>query len=508
MNNDNKRIAKNTILLYVRMLAMIIISFFTVRITLNALGVVDYGINNVVGGLVSMFYFISNTLSGSISRFMTFNLGKGDMPEMKKIFATSVNIHLLIAIIVIIAIETIGVWFLNNKMDIPADRLDAANWVLQCSAIIFAINVLSIPYNAELIAHEKMSVYAYMTIFDASAKLIIAYAIFFYGGDRLKILSIVSIIPVIITQLIYYTYCKKKFEECTYTFIWDKELTKKITSFAGYNFLGSTAATMKDQGVNIAINMFYGAAVNSARGVAMQVNLVITRFISNFTIALNPQITKNYAAGNLERMHSLIFMGSRLSYYIFMLLAIPVFIEIDCLLHWWLGQVPEHTVSFTRLVLILTLCETTSHTLITGQNATGNIRNYQLVVGGILLLNLPVSYLLLRIGRAPETTLVVAIVISQICLAARLLFLRKSIKLDCLRFIKQVYLKTIFVTAISALPPLAIYYSLPMGYTRMVLVVTTSLISSAITIYYIGCNSQERNKIKIIALNIKKKIIK
>ena len=281
----NKRIAKNTMLLYIRMGVMMIISFFTARITLEALGVVDYGINNVVGGLVSMFSLISNSLSSSVSRFMTFGLGKGDKKELNTIFSTSVNIHIILAIVVVVAIETIGIWFLNNKMVIPADRLYAAHWVLQSSTLLFAIGLLSVPYNAAIIAHERMGVYAYFTLFDAFSRLAIIFAIKYYGGDKLILLAIISIIPTLIKQFYYWYYSKKHFEECTYHAVWDKRVFKEMFGFAGWNFIGASSAQMKDQGVNIAINMFTGPAVNAARGIAMQINgMVGTFFEIPFTV--------------------------------------------------------------------------------------------------------------------------------------------------------------------------------------------------------------------------------
>lgn len=507
-SQSNRRIAKNTVILYIRMIVMMAISFYTTRVILEALGVDEYGINNVVGCLVAMFSLISSSLSSSISRFITYGLGKNDIVEQRKIFATSVNINIILAIVVIIAIETIGVWFLNNKMIIPADRLNAANWVLHCSTITFAIGLLSVPYNASIIAHEKMSAFAYMTIFDASAKLAIALGIKYYGGDKLILFAVLNIFPIVISQIIYWVYCKRKFAECTYQRGWDKNKFKEIGSFAVWNFIGCTAGLMKDQGVNIAINMFTGPAVNAARGIAMQVNGIVSRFIQNFTIALNPQIIKDYAAGNLDRMHKLIFTGTRFSYFLFMFLSIPIFFEIETILQIWLGQVPEHTVLFTRLVLVLTLAEIMSQTLITAQSATGKIRNYQIVVGGILLLNFPISYFLLYIGMVPETTLVVAIIISQVCLVARLWFLKGMVQLPVMDFIKTVYLRVTSVTILSALPPLVVYYILEPSIARIVTISIFSVISSAIFIYFVGCNKEERRTVVNALGKIKRKILR
>ena len=489
---NTRRIAKNTAFLYIRMLVMMAISFITTRVMLKALGVDNYGINNVVGGLVSMFSMLSASLSGAVSRFFTFGLGKGDMKHLRVVFSTSINIHIVLAIIVLIAIETVGVWFLNHRMVIATDRLGAANWVLQCSTIIFAINLLSVPYRAAIIAHERMSAFAYLTIFEATAKLLIVCAIFHYHGDKLILLAMLNIIPAAMTQFIYWRYCKRSFSECRYQCVYDKKLFCEIFSFAGWSFIGNTAGVMKNEGVNVVINTFFGASINTARGIAMQVNGMVMQFISNFTMALNPQIIKDYAAGQMERMHKLMFQGTRLSYYIFMILSIPIIFEIETFLQVWLDEVPAHTVLFTRLVLILSLAEIVSHTLITAQTATGKIKVYQIVVGGILLLNLPISYLLLRWGCFPEVTVIVAIIVSQLCLVARLCLLRKMIGLPVRRFIVEVYYNVIVVTGISLVVPTICYVMISPGVVRFFTLCSLSVLSSATTIYWVGCNRDDR----------------
>ena len=504
----NKRIAKNTMLLYIRMGVMMIISFFTARITLEALGVVDYGINNVVGGLVSMFSLISSSLSSSVSRFMTFGLGKGDKKELNTIFSTSVNIHIILAIIVVIAIETIGIWFLNNKMVIPFERLTAAHWVLQSSTVLFVVGLLSVPYNAAIIAHERMDVYAYFTLFDAFARLAIIFAIKYYGGDKLILLAVISLIPPLIKQFYYWHYSKRNFEECTYHAIWDKRVFKEMFGFAGWNFIGSTAGLTKDQGVNIAINMFTGPAVNAARGIAMQINGIIGQFIGNFLVAINPQIIKEYAAGNLKRMHSLIFKSTRFSYYLFLFLSIPILLEVETILYIWLGQVPEHTVLFTRLVIILSLAEIISNALIRSQEATGNIRNYQIVVGGLLLTNFPISYILLKMGYFPEITVVVAIIISQICLAARLAFLKHMIKLPVAVFLRDVYCNVIIVSAIAFVIPFLCHLYIGNQILRLIVVSMISVITSGLAIYFVGCDKNEQILAKRYICKIKNKFLK
>ncbi len=506
-SDNNKRIAKNTAILYVRMAVMMVISFFTARITLNALGVDDYGINNVVGGLVSMFSLISNSLSSATGRFLTFGLGENNMERLKAVFRMSVNIHIVLAVVVVVAIELVGVWFLNNKMNIPADRMLAANWVLQCSVVAFAVGLFSVPFNSLIIAHEKMSAFAYMTIFDAVSRLLIIMGIYYYGGDKLILLALLLLAQSFIRQSVYWIYCKLKFEECSYQLIWDRQLGKEMFSFAGWNFIGTTGGVLKEQGVNVAINLFTAPAVNAARGIAMQVNGIILQFIGSFTIALNPQITKTYAAKEMERMYNLIFQGTRLSYFLFMLLAIPVLFEIKLVLWLWLDQVPEHTVLFSRLALILSLSEILSGTLITAQLANGNIRNYQIVVGGIQLLNFPISYVLLANGFFPEITLIVAIIISQICLAARLWFLRKMIGLPIMQYLKSVYCNVLTVTLIALIPPAVCYVFMEAAIIRLFVIGFISLIASCLSIYYIGCNKKERAFVRHKCYSIKSKIL-
>lgn len=474
---------------------MMVISFFTSRIMLNALGVDNYGINNVVGGLVSMFQIVSLSLTSTTSRFLTFGLGRGDIRELKVIFSTGLNIQIIISIIVVILIETIGVWFLNHRMNIPPNRMYAANWVLQCSVVIFVVGLISTPYNASLIAHEKMSVFAWMTIFSVAVKLIVVTAICFYSGDRLILMSILLLISSIMSAGIYLIYCKKHFEECTYEFIISKRYFKDMFSFAGWNFIGCTAGILKDSGVNVVINLFSGPAVNAARGIAMQLNSIISQFTNNFLTAVSPQITKDYATDRLPQMHRLIFLGTRFSFYLFLFLSLPVLLETEKILFIWLGEVPKQTVLFARLAIILSLSDLLSSLLVTAQLATGKIKNYQIVVGGILMFNLPVSYLLLYLGYIPEITLVVAIIISQISLVARIWFLRKMIMMSARDFFVKVYLNILEVLAFSIILPLIIFLNMSPGWDRFLSVCAISALWTGVIILFVGCSGSERTLI-------------
>lgn len=505
-SDNNKRIAKNTLLLYFRMLFMMVVSLYTSRVILNALGVEDFGIYNVVGGVVAMFSVISGSLSAAISRFITFELGRGDQSKLNKIFSASVTIQLLLSLIIVALIESVGVWFLNAKMTTPTERITAANWVLQFSIVTFVINLISVPYNAAIIAHEKMSAFAYISILEAVGKLAIAFLIMQSPIDRLIYYAILMCAVAALVQFTYGHYCRKHFSECIYHFHWDKKILKQIFSFAGWNFIGSSSAILRDQGGNIVINLFYGPAVNAARGIAVQVNTAVAGFVNNFMTALNPQITKSYASGEREYMMTLIYQGARLSFYMLLFLSLPVLVNTHYILVLWLKLIPEHTVSFVQLTLIFAMCESISYPLITAMLATGNIRNYQLVVGGLQLFNLPISYILLRLGFMPESVLVVAIVISQLCLLARLIMLRTMINLSFWQFTRKVYLNVIAVAVLSSIVPLLMSFNVSETFGHFLLVCIVSVLCTSITIYYVGCTNEERQKVKLQVHKIYHKI--
>lgn len=509
-SENNKRIAKNTLLLYVRMLFSMLVSLYTSRVVLNTLGVEDYGIYNVVGGFVAMFSMISNSLSSSVSRFITFELGRGNTEKLKEIFSTSVLIHIALAAIVFILAETIGVWFLNTHMTIPADRLTAANWVFQASVISFMFGLFSVPYNASIVAHERMSAFAYIGILDVILRLLIVLFIAYVPlpYDKLIIYSLLIVAVNISLRQIYWWYCRKNFEECHLNWVFNKKRWKEMSSFAGWNFIGAASGLLKDQGVNILLNLYMGPVINAARGIAMSVNSAVNSFAGNFMTALNPQIIKSYASEDKKYTYSLVERGSRFSFYIILLFILPIILETNFILTIWLKQYPEHTVNFIRLILLLSLCDTLSNTLITLQLSTGKIRNYQLVVGGMQLMNCPLSYICLSIGLPPESTLITAIFISLSCLILRLLFLRKMTGLPITHYILNVCLNTICVAIIAAAIPTLIYSNMQQGLTRFLIVTTLCLISVSLSVYFAGCNKAERTFIMNKAISIKTKFVK
>lgn len=496
----NKRIAKNTMLLYGRMGLMMIISFFTARITLEALGVVNYGINNVVGGLVSMFSIISSSLSSSVSRFITFGLGEGNKEKLNCIFITSVNIHIILAIIVIIAIETIGIWFLVSQMVIPPDRMVAAHWVLQCSTIMFAVGLLSTPYNAAIIAHEKMDIYAYFSIFDAISRLAIVFSIKYYGGDKLILLAIISLIPTVIKQLYYQHYCRKNFSECHYTPSWDKKVFKEMSGFAGWNFLGNTAYIFNTQGVNMLINLFFGVTLNAARGIATQIDSIVNQFINNFTVAIDPQITKSYAAKDYDYTFQLIKKGAIYSYCLMLIIIVPIALEANSILRLWLGNVPEHTANFTRLTLYSSLIIILGNSLLTAIMASGNIKKYQIIITLSGAWVFPLTYVAFRFGLPAEAAYIIHIAIYTILIFIRIYLARKIINLNVPKYLKEVILKVAYITIIVSIVPIIISSCFEESYLRTFIVAPLVTLTNAYLIYLFGLEKSDKafviNKIR------------
>ena len=499
---NNKRIAKNTLLLYMRMLFLMLVSLYTSRVILNALGIEDYGIYNVVAGVVTMFSVLSASLSSAISRFLAFELGKGNEERLNKLFSTSVTIQFIIAFIIFLLAETVGLWFINEKLTIPEYRMSAANWCYQFSIITFTINLIYIPFNAAIIAHEKMSAFAYISIYEALGKLAVAWCIVINPFDRLVFFAAMIAVIALILCYTYIYYCSHHFEECKYRLYYDHTLLKQMFGFAGWNFIGVSASILRDQGGNIVINMFCGPAVNAARGITTKVNSAVNGFVQNFMIALNPQIIKSYASDNRDYMMSLIYRGARFSFYLLLLLSLPVFVKTDFILTLWLKIVPEHTANFVQLILVFTLHESLATPLVTAMLATGNIKNYQIIAGGLNLLNLPVSYVALRFGCEPETVLVIAVFFSIVVQMARLLLLRKMIRLDIGMYVKIVYVNVVLVAiGASFVPALVCNYleDTLMGFllSSMVCILWTSII-----VLLIGLDRNERQMLysKAVAL--------
>ena len=491
-SHTTKRIAKNTVLLYFRMLFSMIVSFYTSRVILGVLGVEDYGTYNVVGGFVAMFSILSSSLSAAIARFITYELGTGNKQRLSVIFSTSITIQCILIGIIICLIELLGVWYVNNKLVIDGNRIIAAQWVLQFSLITFCVNLISVPYNAAIIAHEKMEAYAYISILDVLLKLGICLILPLFAVDFLILYALLLTLEACLIRLIYGVYCKKNFEECTYHFVLDKSLILEMFTFSGWNFIGAGSSVLRTSGVNVVINLFTNPSVNAARGLALMISGAIQSFSSSFIVAINPQITKSYAAKNFSFCFKLVRLGARISYYFMLLMAMPIILESSQLLNIWLNIVPPHTVLFVQLLVIYVTTESISYTMITLMLATGKIRNYQIVVGSCQLLNLPVSYILLKYGFFPESTVIVSILIAIICLFLRLIMLKRMVNFPIRKFTNDVLLNIIYVTLIASVVPIIFHYYAEECLLRFFSTILLTTFSILVTVWFLGCNTNER----------------
>lgn len=493
VSSNNKRIVKNTFLLYIRMLFTMVVSLYTSRVILQALGVEDYGIYNVVGGVVAMFSMLSGSLSAAISRFITFELGRRDLDKLKRVFSSAVTIQIGLALIIILLAETVGLWFLNEKMIIPQERIVAANWVFQFSILTFAVNLISVPYNATIIAHEKMSAFAYISILEVVGKLFVAFSITISPIDKLIYYGLLLMLIAISIQGVYGYYCRKHFEECSYHFVFDNFIIKDMSKFAGWNIIGSSATILRDQGGNIVINLFCGPTVNAARGITVQVANIIQGFVGNFMTALNPQIIKSYATNNKEYMFTLIYKGARFSFYLLLFISLPILLNTYYILKLWLGIVPEYTVSFIQLSILFALHETLATPLVTAMIAHGDIKKYQICAGGLNLLNLPVSYISLKLGFSPISVFIVTLLFSFLVQIVRISLLKKMINLNVRSYLKHVYGNVISVGILSFILPFIIKGSINhTTFLSFSIISAVAMLATSIAILFVGCNKDER----------------
>ena len=506
VENNTNRIAKNTIALYFRMAVMMLIGLYTSRVILNVLGVEDYGTYNVVGGVVSMFSLLTSSMSSSISRFLTFELGRGDKDHLKRVFSTSLNVQFIMAAIILVATEIVGVWFLNYKMNIPEGRMEAANWVMQCSILTFVVGLLMSPYNASIISHERMSIYAYVSIWDAVMKLVIVFALYISPFDKLKSYAVLLLCVSLMTTCIYWIYCKKHFEECKYQRILDKKLLKEITGYAGWGVVGDGAWILNTQGVNILINLFFGVTLNAARGIATTVDNMVQQFVRNFMVALNPQITKSYAAGDYEYMHKLIFFGSKYSFFLMLFFMIPICLETKLLLTLWLKIVPDYAVVFSQLSLMASMCMMLSNTLTTAIAATGKISNYQLVVGMMSLSIFPMTWIAFKIGMSPVSCYVIYLIVFFLMIFAKIKLVKDRINMSGIAYVRNVLMKALSVTILAIIIPLSICLIQEDSVLRLIEICLISAFCTLVSVYFVGMSAFERNYCKdIIERKFRKK---
>lgn len=489
---NNKRIAKNTIYLYIRTLVVMCVTLFTSRVILQSLGVEDFGIYNVVGGIIAMFGFITNTLSTSSQRFITFELGKGALGNTNKVFSTCFILHFLLALIIAIIAEPTGVWFVQNKLLIPAEKLDSAMWVYQFTVVSMFLTFLAVPFNALIVAHERMNVFALISIVDAFLKLAIAFAIAYYPHNKLVLYGALLMCIQITNFLFYFAYCKWSFVESKVRLIWDKSLITEIGKFASWSIFGNVAYITYTQGLNLLLGTFFLPAVNAARGVAVQVQSAVNNFVHSFQTAINPQITKNYASGNTAEMLNLVFRSSRFSYYLLIIVTIPLLLESETVLQLWLKTVPEYTVTFLRIILLTTWINSLANPLIISVKATGNVRKYESTVGVLMMAILPVSYVFLKLGFPPVTVFLVHLCFECIAMVCRVLITRELIRFSLRKYFSDVILKVIWVTLAAVVLPVIINIYVDQSISRFLIVSTVSVVCTFISIVTLGLTTGER----------------
>lgn len=493
---ENKQIAKNTLYLYVRMLLIMLVSLYTSRVTLQVLGVSDFGINNVVGGIITMLAFVTTSISSGTSRFYAFEIGRGDLHTLNQYFKLSVTLFFFVGLVVLLLAETLGLWFVNTQMVIPAERIRAANWVYQCSIISFMLNMFLVPFQSMIIAFENMKIYAFAGIIEVILKLLVIYFLLVVNADKLILFAVLYLSISLVIFVLYVVYCLRKYPSCAYSFFFDKSMFKEFSSYSGWIIFGSLAGVIRGQGINIVLNLFFGPIVNAARGIAFQVERAVSLFVHNFYTAVRPQITKRYSAGNFKDMFDLVFSSSRYCYYLVFVLGIPILIQTEYILQLWLGEAPAMSVLFTRLVLIAAVVESLSYPLDTAVMSTGRIKAYQFITGGLLILNLPLSYLLLKLGYPPESTMYVAIAMALAAHIPRMLYAKKEAGLSLWAYTREVLWYISLVTVVAVLPLLFLYRKINFGgFGLFVVFSLLCVLWSLLVIYFIGIGKRERKQL-------------
>jgi O-antigen/teichoic acid export membrane protein len=501
MASNTRRIAKNTLMLYFRQILIMLVSLYTVRVVLNTLGAEDYGIYNVVAGVVTMFGFLTGSMAAASQRYFSFEIGLGDNEQLRKVFSLSLSIYVMIIIVVLILAETVGLWFVSNRLVIPLERKSAGIWVYQFSIVSFLFSILTSPYMAVIVAHEDMNIYAYVSIVEVMLKLGTVFLLQFIPIDKLRLYGILMCMNVIINTVIYRTICVTKYQECKFRFYWDKGLFNEIARYTGWNLFGASAGVFKFQMVNILLNQFFNPIVVAARGIALTVNNAVASFSQNFSTAIRPQIIKCYAAGQKKEMLTLVFQGSKGTYFLMYLFILPLMLETPFVLSLWLKNPPEYTACFTRLVLMDALVDSMSYSIITAAQATGKNKLYQSVVGSILLLNLPVAWITLSFGAPAWSVMIVSLSLAVIALVARLLIIRRLINFSIRQFFRKVILPLCFVSVLAMSLPLISCHVFKYGFLRLIITLVVSLFSTCIFMYIFGLNKAECAFVKNIIKN-------
>lgn len=492
--SSNKTIAKNTLLLYVRMFLMMVVSLYTSRVILSVLGVIDTGIYNVVGGAVGMFSFLNGALSGATSRFLTYELAQGEESRLKETFAAALIVHMIVACVILLLLETVGLWFVNHKLDIPAERMVAARVAFHLSVIASIISVIQVPYSASLIAHEKMGAFAYMSILEAVLKLAICYGVLISPLDKLIVYAILILIVRVLVQFIYWYYCIRRFPECHLFKINDRAIFKPILSFSFWDLLGNLSVVARNQGIDVILNMFFGPAINSAAGFAGTAGGTVHGFASTFLTAIKPPIYKSYSIGDYKKMEELMINASKASYFLLALLSVPFFFESQFIMTVWLKNPPDHTAMLCAIGLAEDWLIAIFLPLVYAIHASGKIRTMSIVSGIIWILSVPISYSLLSLGLFPEICYLVRIGLLFFIVPSNLLITKRNIpEFDIPLYLKNTILPALASISITLLVTYFVFRQFSeSSWWRFLSVCTASTLSTCITAFFIVFDKHTR----------------
>ena len=498
ISSDNRRIAKNTLALYVRMGVTMLVSLFTSRVVLQTLGVEDFGIYNVVGGVVVLFSFLNAAMSSATQRFLNFELGRGNVAQVGRVFSMSMSVHFAIAGAVLLLAETVGLWFLNAQLNIPAERMAAANWVYQFSVASTLLGIMLVPYNATIIAYERMTFYAWASIATTFLRLGIVYLLVIGNADKLVLYAALTFAVGVLMQVVHVAYCRRAFPRTAiYRPFRDKKLFRELVSFSGWWLFGGVANMANSQGINMVVNIFCGVAVNAAMGIANQVNAAVYQFVMNFQTAFSPQITKLYSAENESAFLKLVFRASKFSFFLMVFLANPILINTDFILEIWLGTVPEHTASFVRWIIVSSVIDALASSLCISASATGKIRNYQVIVSSLILTNVPVSILLLWLGYSPVSVIVVRAAVNFTVSVWRIFYLHRMIPyFSPGKYLRCVFGRAVFVSLSCACISLPLVFAMNDGWLKLAISAATTCICVPIIAFFIGFDNEERTFFK------------
>lgn len=478
------------------MVLVMAVTLYTSRIVLIQLGVVDYGVYSVVGGIVVLLGFFNSAMSSATQRYLAFDIGSGDFSKIRKTFGATLTIHIGIALIVFILAEVIGLWYINNRMVFPSNRLYAVNIVYQFSIFTFLLNIIQVPYNALVIAREQMKVYAYISILEVILKLAAVFLLVYLGGDKLIIYAAITFVVALLICIVFQLYCRIIFKESKYFFEYDKKYYKELISYSGWNLFGNIAGAARGQGNNLVLNLFFGTVINATYGITMQVQSAVQMFVTNFQLAVNPQIIKQFAQGNFEQSKLLINTSSKFSFFLTLLIVAPIILNVDYVLYLWLGTPPNYSNTLVTLCLITILIDSISGPLMTGIQATGKIKMYQIVVGTLVFLNLPLSYLFLKYSKFDSASVVfyIWIGVSFLSLFFRLYYLKIAINFSVWYFIKEVLLRIILVVIITIVLSITLKNNYIFNtFVEFVISTLIYVIAIAFLIFSLGFNTKERN---------------